>query len=166
MLAIGNANPDRVNAGVRKKKLDAKACCWVEHSVEISSPTASVLIRNSEVPSSMTSTIAAKWHLNHSVPTNPISATWMSPMRKNGTVLPRMNSIGRIGVTMICSRVPISRSLTIAKAVRFTIVISVRLPMIPGTKNHLLLRSGLYHGRSTIWTLGISSRYRGAMRLR
>jgi hypothetical protein len=38
---------------------------------------------------------------------------------KNGTILPTMNSDGRIGVTIIYSSVPTSRSRTIAKAVRY-----------------------------------------------
>ena len=59
------------------------------------------------------------------MPTLVTSPAMPSPIRKNGTVLPRMNSTGRIGVTMICSSVPTSRSRTIAKAVRLTIVTRV-----------------------------------------
>ena len=44
----------------------------------------------------------------------PMSKASKRPMRKNGSVLPRMNSTGRMGVTMICSSVPISRSRTTA----------------------------------------------------
>ena len=36
---------------------------------------------------------------------------------------------------MICSSVPTSRSRTIAKAVRLTMMTSVSVPMTPGTKN-------------------------------
>ena len=50
-----------------------------------------------------------------------------------------MNSSGRIGVTMICSSVPTSRSRTIANEVRLTIMISVSVPITPGTKNQRLL---------------------------
>ena len=46
-----------------------------------------------------------------------------------------MNSTGRIGLTMICSSVPTSRSRTTAKAVRLTTWIRVSVPMTPGMKN-------------------------------
>ena len=75
-----------------------------------------------------------------------------------------MNSKGRMGVTMICSRVPISRSRTTAKAVSVITSTSVRLPMMPGTKNQRLFRSGLYQGRGASSTEGMSSINCGAMR--
>ena len=84
---------------------------------------------------------------NHNRPTLTTSATSPRPTRKNGTVLPTMNSTGRIGVTMICSSVPTSRSRTMAKAVRLTTMISVSVPITPGTKNQRPLRSGLNQGR-------------------
>ena len=83
---------------------------------------------------------------NHSDPTTAISETSKRPIRKNGSVLPRMNSAGRMGVTMICSSVPISRSRTTAKAVSVITRTSVRLPMTPGTKNQRLLRFGVVPG--------------------
>ncbi len=57
-----------------------------------------------------------------------------------------MNSTGRMGVTMICSSVPISRSRTTAKAVSVMTSTTVRLPMIPGTKNQRLLQVGVVPG--------------------
>ena len=54
--------------------------------------------------------------------------------------------MGRIGVTMICSRVPTSRSRTIAKAVRLTTSIRVKVPMTPGTKNHRPFEVGVVPG--------------------
>ena len=42
-------------------------------------------------------------------------------MSANGVVLPRMNSIGVIGVTMICSIVPISFSRTTAMLVNSSV---------------------------------------------
>ena len=47
------------------------------------------------------------------------------PDQKNGIVLPSMNSIGRIGVTMICSSVPTSRSRTTANDVKLTTITNV-----------------------------------------
>ncbi len=42
------------------------------------------------------------------------------PSRAKGSVFPTTSSQERMGVTMICSRVPISLSLTTAWAVRMT----------------------------------------------
>ena len=63
--------------------------------------------------------------------------------------------MGRIGVTMICSSVPISLSRTTAKAVNVTTSTRVRLPTIPGTKNQRLRKSGLYQGRCSSSTEGM-----------
>ncbi len=76
-----------------------------------------------------------------------------------------MNSTGRMGVTMICSSVPISRSRTTAKAVSVITSTSVRLPMTPGTKNQRLLRSGVVPGAlRRARPTGIASISCGAMR--
>ena len=144
MLAIGKLKPERMNIGLSTKKFDANACCCVVHRVEINRPMASVLSRNRQVPSSSTSGLPSNGMLNQSVPTPATSNTSTSPMRKNGSVLPMMNSTGRIGVTRICSSVPTSRSRTIAKAVRLTMVTRVSVPITPGTKNQRLFRFGLY----------------------
>ena len=60
-----------------------------------------------------------------------------------------MNSNGRIGLTMICSSVPTSRSRTIAKAVRLTTWISVSVPITPGMKNQRSSSPSLNQGRSS-----------------
>ena len=83
------------------------------------------------------------------MPTTAIAAVSARPDEKKGIVLPMMNSSGRIGVTMICSSVPTSRSRTTAKAVRLTTMIRVRVAMTPGTKNQRLLKSTLYQGRAS-----------------
>ena len=44
--------------GLSTKKLVENACCWVEQTVEMSRPSASVLSRKSAVPSSSTKRIA------------------------------------------------------------------------------------------------------------
>ena len=58
MRAIGKAKPDSVKSGLTKKKLVAKACCWVLQTVEITNPIARVLSRYRDVPSSRTSGLA------------------------------------------------------------------------------------------------------------
>ena len=58
----------------------------------------------------------------------------MKPMTANGAHLPRMNSTGRIGVTMICSIVPASFSRTMAMLVSMRLTSITSIAMMPGTK--------------------------------
>ena len=51
-----------------------------------------------------------------------------------GTILPIMSSMGRMGVTINCSMVPISFSRTMAMAVSITVTTMMRLQITPGTK--------------------------------
>ncbi len=83
-----------------------------------------------------------------------MSVASTQPTRKKGTVFPRMNSQRRMGVTIICSSVPISRSRTTAKAVSIMTRISMTLPMTPGTKYHWLSSPSLNHGRTLEVHLG------------
>ena len=64
-----------------------------------------------------------------------------------------MNSTRLIGLTMICSSVPISRSRTTAKAVRLTTCISASVPITPGMKNQRSSSPALNQGRSCKETL-------------
>ena len=57
----------------------------------------------------------------------------MKPIRAKGTVLPRMNSLLRMGVTMICSMVPISFSRTTAMLERSMVMMRTMLAMTAGT---------------------------------
>ena len=96
------------------------------------------------MPSSSTSALPLKGTSNHSMPNTATMDTSNRPIRKKGRVLPMMNSTGCIGVTSSCSSVPTSRSRTMAKAVRLTMVIRPSVPIRPGIKNQRLLRLGLY----------------------
>ena len=62
-----------------------------------------------------------------------MSTTSAKPISANGTVLPRMNSAGVIGVTMICSMVPISFSRTTAMLVSIRVMSITMMAMTPGT---------------------------------
>ena len=66
MLEIGKAKPDKMKNGLSTKKLVENACCWVVQTVEMSRPSASVLSRNSAVPSSSTSGLPTNGTWNHS----------------------------------------------------------------------------------------------------
>ena len=54
-------------------------------------------------------------------------------IRANGMVLPRISSTGLSGVTINCSMVPISRSLTTAMDVSRSDVSMITMAMTPGT---------------------------------
>ena len=60
-----------------------------------------------------------------------------------GTILPIISSIGRIGVTRICSMVPISRSRTTAAAVSARDWVCSSMAAMPGIMNQRVFISGL-----------------------
>ena len=70
---------------------------------------------------------------NQSRATADTIAVLTKPITANGAHLPRMNSTGRIGVTMICSMVPASFSRTIAMLVSIRLTSITSIAMIPGT---------------------------------
>ncbi|OQB91132.1 MAG: hypothetical protein BWX86_02088 [Verrucomicrobia bacterium ADurb.Bin122] len=61
------------------------------------------------------------------------STTSIKPITAKGADLPRMNSTGRIGVTMTCSMVPTSFSRTIAMLVSMRLISITNSEMMPGT---------------------------------
>ena len=71
---------------------------------------------------------------NQKRPTAATIAVLRKPMATNGAHLPRMNSTGRMGVTMICSIVPVSFSRTIAMLVSMRLMSMTSVAMMPGTK--------------------------------
>ena len=62
------------------------------------------------------------------------SATSTMPTSAKGSVLPSISSMGRMGVTINCSMVPISFSRTMASAVSISVTIMMMLATTPGTK--------------------------------
>ena len=87
---------------------------------------------------------------NSSFPSTRTTVICTYPTTMNGTILPSMRLVLVIGVTTSCSSVPRSRSRTIAMLVMRMSIIASSTPMMPGTMNTELLRSGLYHGRTRI----------------
>ena len=71
--------------------------------------------------------------LNHAIPAKLTTMTSIKQMIAKGRDFPRINSIGRIGVTISCSIVPISFSLTMAMDVRSSEVMSRIIAITPGT---------------------------------
>ncbi len=60
--------------------------------------------------------------------------TCRRPTRANGSSLPSISSIGRSGVTINCSMVPISFSRTMLMAVSMIVTRAMMLTITPGTK--------------------------------
>ena len=54
MVLMGNPKPEKVMAGMIKKKAVTMACCWVEETVEISRPTPSMHSRKRTAPANST----------------------------------------------------------------------------------------------------------------
>ena len=71
---------------------------------------------------------------NTSSATTVTSTTSSRPTSAKGSVLPSISSIGRTGVTINCSMVPISFSRTIPSAVSISVTIMMMLAITPGTK--------------------------------
>jgi hypothetical protein len=63
MVLIGNANPENVTAGIRKKKAVTIACCCVAETVEISRPTPNTQSRNRIAPVKQDRNLPAERHL-------------------------------------------------------------------------------------------------------
>ncbi len=80
---------------------------------------------------------------NSSRPTARMSASCSMPIRIYGTTLPIMSSAELTGVLMSNSRLPRSRSRTIATAVNRIMVIVRITPISPGTMLTGVRRSGL-----------------------
>ena len=89
------------------------ACCWLFATVDTKSPRPSVFSRSSIVMRISSTREPRKGTPNQPTAMPVTRKVMISPSRANGDSLPTMSCQGRIGVTMSCSRVPISFSRTI-----------------------------------------------------
>jgi hypothetical protein len=134
MLRIGNMNPLSMKAGAVKKNVDSMACCCVPEMVEMKRPAPSVVNRNRIAQPKSSARLPCSGVRKISSAAQITRITSNSPMMANGSVLPRMISIGRMGVTSSCSMVPSSFSRTIACAVRDRVTIMMMFTTTPGMK--------------------------------
>jgi hypothetical protein len=81
-------------------------------------------------------------------PSTRITVICTYPTSTNGRIFPSMRLVLLSGVTMSCSRVPRSRSRTIAMLVMSRSVSERSTPMIPGTMYASVRIAGLYQGRT------------------
>jgi len=96
--AYRESESEKLTDGMMKKKEVTMACCCVDETVEINNPTPSMQRRNRIDPVSKTTMWPRNGIWNQSVPTAAINETSKRPIRKNGSVLPRMNSAGRMAL--------------------------------------------------------------------
>ena len=114
MFSKGKAKPERMKAGIMKKKVEIWACCCVEEIVEMKRPTPTELIKKKILPKRRRRGFPRRGTSNQKTPMRAIMIASARPIIANGRVFPSISSQDRMGVTMICSRVPISLSLTMA----------------------------------------------------
>ncbi len=134
MLRIGNAKPLSMNAGVEKKKLAIIACCCVREIVERKRPAPNVVIRNNTAQNSSSRKLPCSGMWNTRNASTVTSTTSSRPTTANGSVFPSISSMGRTGVTINCSIVPISFSRTMPSAVNINVTVMMMLAITPGTK--------------------------------
>ena len=124
-----------MKTGWKKRNVAIMACCCVCEMVERNRPAPSVVSRNSAAQNSSSTKAPAKRNVEDQQRRRRSPAPRPSkPTSANGSVLPSISSIGRIGVTINCSIVPISFSRTMASAVSISVTIMMMFTTTPGTK--------------------------------
>ncbi len=134
MLAMGKEKPESNIAGKKNRNVLIIACCCVWLSVEMNSPTPSIVSRYSPVETYNSRMLPRNGTSNQKKPIRRIKVTSTKLISTKGSVLPRMNSAGVMGVTMICSIVPISFSRTTAMLVNNRLTRLTTITITPGTK--------------------------------
>src|ERR1700683_662550 len=121
-----------MKVGMAISEDDMMACCWVLAMVEINRPMPRLVNRNKEALSNSTSALPRNGMPKISSAAVVMSTRSISPTMAAGIILPIISSIGRMGVTINCSMVPISFSRTMAMAVSITVTTIMILAMTPG----------------------------------
>jgi hypothetical protein len=109
------------------------ACCCVREIVERNSPSPSDVRRKQPERPMRSGTLPRIGMPNPKTITSITTVAFADAIAVNGTILPIISSAGVIGVTMICSSVPISFSRTIAIDVRFIVPARSIMTSRPGT---------------------------------
>ena len=142
---MGNIKPERRNAGITKKTMVKRDCCWVRETVDMKSPMPKVVKRKRPVANNNKGKLPLNGIPNQKMLAPTTRKTSKYPTMTKGIVFPSINSTGRMGVTINCSIVPISFSLTIAREVRRIVVIIRITATTPGRLKFCDFNSGLYH---------------------
>lgn len=101
--------PDSSIAGSMKPKVPSIACCCEELTVAMRMPTPSVENRYRNDPRAMTENEPRKGTSKIRLPSSRMARMSTRSNTLYGKHFPASSTVGRIGVTRICSRVPISR---------------------------------------------------------
>ena len=143
MVYRGNMNPPSNKLTIINSIINCCAWRWFCEIDEMSKPSPNPLrtykedrpINNQKLPWNGTP--------NQKTPMAITVSILSMAMITYGIILPIISSNGRIGVTRICSIVPISRSRTTAAAVSARDWVCNNMAAIPGIMNHSVLISGL-----------------------
>ena len=130
---MGVKNPDVIMVNMEKNQEKNIACCWVLAMVEINIPTPRVVNRNKKDKPYNRGHEPTKGILNQIMPKASAMDISRKPIRAKGMIFPKSNAGVVIGVTISCSKVPISLSLTIAIQVSITVIMVKSVATIPGT---------------------------------
>ena len=134
ILAMGKINPESNMAGNTKKKALIMACCWVStdggNEESYSQGGHDIKPGGQQKQGQIPPDRDLKPENSDQGNQNYINETDQSV---KGTVFPRMNSLGVMGVTMICSMVPISFSRTTAILVNKRVTSMTNRAITPGT---------------------------------
>ena len=113
--AVGAERPmDVAIAGVEawRGRRVPDPCCCVSEIVEIKRPIPTVVIKYKPFAKNKSGTLPRTGISNQKTLIRVTKIIFTKPRKMDGMVLPKMNSNGLIGVTTICSIVPISFSRT------------------------------------------------------
>src|SRR4030043_358184 len=148
MFSIGKTNPERMIWGMMKNAAGSMACCWFREIVEMNRPRPRVVSMKIGLRPNSSQMLPLTGTPNPNTATATTTAISTTPMRKKGRSLPRMSSWGRTGVTMSCSMVPSSFSLTMPSDVSIMVMIIKTIASTPGIMKFRLRSSGLYQTRT------------------
>ncbi len=145
MASLGNIYPESNIFGIIINIDNCIACSWLLDIVDMSSPIPNALNKNITEKNNNNAMLPATGTLNQKILNINARIISMNPIITYGIILPTINSIFEIGVTISCSMVPFSLSLTIEKEVSIKVTVCNITPIRPGTLKLMLLISALYH---------------------
>ena len=118
-------------------------CLWFWETVETTSPRAVPEKTYRKARPQKSKKLPWKGTRNQNTPAAMMLSMLNMAMRMLGAILPNINSVGRMGVTRICSMVPVSRSRTTAAVVRTMLWVCRSMAARPGMRNQRSFMSGL-----------------------
>jgi hypothetical protein len=158
ILRSGKMKPVKRKVGISMKIDDTIACCCVLETAEARMPMPSVANRYTRAIAPKSTGFPSNGTPNHATARAVITNASKRARVVNGSILPSRSSVRVSGVTMSCSSVPRSRSLTIAVLVRIIEIYVMMRPTRPGIMKLTFLSSGLKTTRARVSMVGTDLR--------